>query len=362
MWGFLFLLLLFAAVLYVVMYRSFGATPSGARLDRVRRSPNYDGKSFHYTEHTDVMLPGVSPFTLMREFFRKGVQKKPPVTLPSVKTDLKRLPSDGTSIVWFGHSSYLVKTPTLTVLVDPVLKGLASPVPIAGKPFPGADEYGVEDLPHIDVVLITHDHYDHLHYESVSKLAGTASKFVTSLGVGSHLEFWGVPAANIVELDWWQRQDVGKAAFTATPARHFSGRLFRRGQTLWSGFVLEADGLRLYLGGDSGYGPHFREIGLRFDGFDLALLECGQYSPYWPYIHMQPEETVQAAHDLGAKVLMPVHWAKFELSIHAWDEPIRRAMAKADATGMPTTTPMIGEVVTVNGHYPEKKWWEGVGR
>jgi L-ascorbate metabolism protein UlaG (beta-lactamase superfamily) len=184
---------------------------------------------------------------------------------------------------------------------------------------------------------------------------------VTSLGVGEHLEAWGVPPEKITELDWWESASItNDIEFTATPARHFSGRSFVRGKTLWSAFVLKIHGFQLFLGGDSGYEEHFKEIGKRFSEFDIALLECGQYGVNWPYIHMLPEQTVTAAKDLNVKVLMPVHWAKFELSVHPWDEPINRASKFASENNQPMTTPMIGEPVILNSSYPNIRWWDKV--
>ena len=338
----------------------FGKNPSGQRLERIRKSSNYKSNSFHNQTKTEVLLPGTSMIKMTKDFFfGKPASTKPPKPLPSIKTDLKNLTAENPVIVWFGHSSYLIKSKSFTILVDPVMQGHASPLAMFGKPFAGSDVYSIEDLPSIDLVLLTHDHYDHLHYESVKKLASIAKYFVTSLGVGSHLETWGVPSEKITELDWWESASItNNVEFTATPARHFSGRSFVRGKTLWSAFVLKIHGHQLFLGGDSGYEDHFKEIGKRFGAFDIALLECGQYGVNWPYIHLLPEQTVIAAKELNAEILMPVHWAKFELSIHAWDEPINRATKFAEENNQPVTTPMIGEPVILNSSYPNKRWWK----
>lgn len=339
----------------------FGKNPTGVRQEKILKSPNYVNGSFQNPEPTELMLKDTSYSKLIIDQFKKPDSVKPPKELPSIKTDLKNLPGDLPTIVWFGHSSYLIKSKGLTILVDPVMKGNASPIPIFGKPFAGSDVYSIEDLPDIDLVLLTHDHYDHLHYESIKKLVKSAKFFVTSLGVGSHLERWGVSPDKITELDWWQSKQINNnIAFTAAPARHFSGRSFTRGKTLWSSFVLKLNDHQLFLGGDSGYGKHFKEIGNRFREFDIAILECGQYGKNWPNIHMLPEETAQAAKDLNAKILLPVHWAKFELAFHDWNDPILRATSKANELNQPITTPMIGEPVVVNSHYPNKKWWESI--
>ena len=337
----------------------FGKNPSGKRLERILKSPNYKNNSFHNLTPTEVLRKDASVIKMFKEFFSKPSTTKPPHTLPSVKTDLKNLSSENPTIVWFGHSSYLIKSKNFNILVDPVMQGNVSPFTWFGRPFAGADVYSIDDLPTIDLVLLTHDHYDHLHYESIKKLAYTAKRFVTSLGVGSHLEAWNVPAEKITELDWWQSTSISnEIELTATPARHFSGRSFVRAKTLWSSFVLKLHGHQLFLGGDSGYENHFKEIGNKFGAFDIALLECGQYGVNWPYIHMMPEQTIMAAKDLNAKILMPVHWAKFELSVHPWNEPITRATKYAEETNQAYTTPMIGEPVVLNAVYPNKKWWE----
>ncbi len=357
-----FTLVLAAIVIYwfAVVQPKFGKNPTGKRLDRITKSPNYKVGSFHNLTSTEVLLKSASRTKMFRDFFfGKPASTKPPKPLPSVKTDLKNLSGEQSTIVWFGHSSYLIKSKGYTILVDPVMQGEASPLSAFAKPFVGADVFSMDDLPPVDLVLLTHDHYDHLHYESIKKLATTAKQFVTSLGVGEHLESWGVPSEKIIELDWWESTAINsEIEFTATPARHFSGRSFVRGKTLWSAFVLKIHGHQLFLGGDSGYENHFKEIGKRFGSFDIALLECGQYGENWPYIHMLPEETVMAAKDLNAKVLMPVHWAKFELALHAWDEPINRATKFAEENNQPVTTPMIGEPVVINLSYPNKRWWE----
>lgn len=337
----------------------FGKNPEGVRLQRIINSSNYRDGSFQNLTPTEMILKDASYLKMIRDMFTKPSNVKPPQSLPSVKTDLKNLSDEKPVIVWFGHSSYLIQSKGFTILVDPVLKGNASPVSFLLKPFAGSDVYALTDLPPIDLVLLTHDHYDHLHYDSIKQLATHAKYFVTSLGVGAHLEYWGVDPKKIIELDWFESKIIQpEIELTATPARHFSGRSFKRGQTNWSSFVLQLNGYKLFLGGDSGYENHFKEIGAQYGPFDLALLECGQYGKNWPYIHMLPEQTVQAAKDLDAKVLMPVHWAKFELAFHPWDDSIKRVTKTAVEINQPITTPMIGEPVVLNDSYPNKEWWQ----
>jgi L-ascorbate metabolism protein UlaG (beta-lactamase superfamily) len=358
-----------------MMFSVFGKAATGQRLERMQRSPHYKGDRFENLVPTDVTLKDTSFFKMLREYRNRPADTAPPGRVPAVMTDLRALPGNGVWVVWFGHSSYLLKVEGVTILVDPVFSGNASPVSFFAKAFAGTEAYGVTQMPEIDILVLPHDHYDHLDYKSVKPLAAKAGRVCTSLGVGAHLESWGVPAGKIVELDWWESWEwtrpasAGRQAdrlhFMAAPARHFSGRTFKRGGALWSSFVLKGMGHSLYLGGDSGYESHFGEIGERFGPFGLAILECGQYGKHWPFIHMMPEETVQAALDLRASALLPVHWGKFTLALHPWDEPIKRLVAAftkatvaGGGNGLRLATPLIGQPVEVGGPYPVDRWWE----
>ncbi len=340
--------------------KTTGRNPSGAELDRIKQSINYKSKGFENFSPTPMMLQDSSYYELLLKYFKKDPNVKPPEMLPSVKTNLHGIGSeDKPAIVWFGHSSYFIRFRGKNFLVDPVMSGFASPVSCMVKAFDGADIYTVNDLPDIDYLIITHDHYDHLDYKTVIKLKQKVKQVYTSLGVGSHLIYWGFDASIVHELDWWQSAELGNAiSLTATPARHFSGRGFKRFRTFWSSFVLSSDEYKFFLGGDSGFDSHFSEIGKKFGGFDIALLESGQYNTAWPLIHMMPEETVRAANELNSKVLMPVHWAKFTLAMHAWNEPVERVLSEAGKTGLQVTTPMIGEAVIIDKHYPAGRWWQ----
>lgn len=351
--------LVLATILFM-QQASFGKAPSGARLERIKRSPQYRDGAFQNQSATPALTGGASYFTVIRDFFfGKHERKEPDTALPSVKRDLNQQPSLKPELTWFGHSSYLLQVNGQNILVDPVFSGRTSPVSYAGtKAFLGADVYKAADMPRIDILVITHDHYDHLDYETILKLKDKVGLIVTSLGVGAHLEYWGVPAAKIKELDWWESAEApGGSKFTAAPARHFSGRGFKRNGTLWSSFILETPGYKIYLGGDSGYDKHFTEIGRRFGPFDLAILEDGQYNVFWSNIHMMPEETAQAAVDLGAKVLFPVHWGKFALATHPWDESIQRVLKKSGELKVKVVTPQIGEQVILDSIYPDTQWW-----
>lgn len=335
-----------------------GQNPSGKNLERIRKSPNYKKDGFENLTDTPMMVKGTSYFDLLKKVVNKPVDSKPSSVLPSVKTDLKNIISDKPYIVWFGHSSYFIRIDSKIFLVDPVFSGHASPVSFMVKSFNGSDVYTTEDLPEIDYLILTHDHYDHLDYKTIMKLKIKAKSVVCSLGVSSHLIYWGFDENLITEMDWWQTNKLTENInLTATAARHFSGRGFVRNKTLWSSFILKTQSYNLFLGGDSGFDFHFKEIGDKSGPFDLAILECGQYNSAWPFIHMMPEQTVQAAIDLQAKILLPVHWGKFSLALHPWKEPIERALSAATLQNLKVTTPMIGEPVIVGESYPGKQWW-----
>ena len=342
--------------------KTMGKNPWGARLKKAEGSANYRDGIFQNRSETLVMDGKGDFFKVLRKFLNKPKTVIPPGPLPSIKTDLKNLPDGKPVLVWFGHSSYLIKINGKHILVDPVFSGYASPFNIkSAKSFEGSNVYSVDDMPEIDILLITHDHYDHLDYTTVKKLDKKTKYIITSLGVGSHLDYWGFDSNKVTELDWDDSvEKIAGIKFTATPARHFSGRGFKRAKTLWSSFVLKTRDYSIYLGADSGYDTHFKEIGEKHGPFDLAILESGQYNEMWKPIHMMPEETVQASIDLKAKTLLPVHWAKFSLSLHPWNEPIERVIKKADELQVEITTPMIGEPVVIGEKYPAKLWWRDV--
>ncbi|AXE17586.1 MBL fold metallo-hydrolase [Runella rosea] len=358
------ILFIFIAVIalsgYVYMQQpQFGKNPAELRFERIRTSPHYKNGAFQNEHFTPDLAEGVTYFDILKLYIPKVENKEPSKALPSVKTDLKNISSDKPVVVWFGHSSYFMHIDGKNILVDPVFSGNASPVSFFGANYNGSNVYSIDDFPELDLLIITHDHYDHLDYETVKKLQPKVKRVVTSLGVGSHLAHWGYDESQITELDWWEKTKLDSTFdITAAPARHFSGRGFKRMQTFWSSFILKTPQHNIYVGGDSGYDTHFKEIGDKYGPFDLAILECGQYNDYWKYIHLMPEETAQAAVELRAKLLLPVHWSKFTLALHPWNESIQRVTKKAKALNQPITTPMIGEKVEVGGgEYPVKEWW-----
>lgn len=339
-------------------HKVMGKPPSGKYLEQLKQSVNYKKGAFQNLSETPMMIKDADYWKLTKHFFKKQPGKSPSAEIPFLKTDLTKITSEETTIVWFGHSSYFLRIANKNFLIDPVFSGYADPLSVMVKAFKGSNEYKVADIPAIDYLIITHDHYDHLDHKTVTRLKNKIGHIYCSLGVSSHLKYWGFDTDKITELDWWQTEKPDdNLQLTAAPARHFSGRGLKRNQSLWSSFILRSSKHNLYLGGDSGYDSHFKEIGNKYGPFDIAILEAGQYNTMWPYIHMMPEETVQAAIDLKARALLPVHWGKFSLALHAWNEPIERIIESAKASNLTVHTPKIGQPLVVGADFHSEKWW-----
>lgn len=355
---------LITATFIFLQHPLFGKEPSGERLKRIQQSKNYKNGQFHNLSHTPALTEGATYTQMIKELlFSKIEHTKPTDSIPSEKINLKKNNIADDFMVWFGHSSYFMKINNQTFLIDPVLSKNASPLYGTNTAFKGADKITPADLPSIDFLILTHDHYDHLDYTSFKELKNKVSKIICPLGVGEHLEYWGFPKENITELDWHDTTILNDSLkITATPTRHFSGRSFKRNTTLWASYVFQTKNLNLYLGGDSGYDTHFKEIGKKYGPFDLAILENGQYDKKWKYIHMMPEEVVQASIDLQAKRFFPVHSSKFKLANHPWKEPLQRvSIANEKQTLTQIITPKIGEIIYLNNSQQVfEKWWEQV--
>lgn len=325
---------------------AFGRAPRGERLERILRSPHYRNGAFCNEREVPVMTSDKSLIRGAVEFlFRKTEGLRPDRPLTVVRTDLKKLPADENLLVWFGHSSYLIQVDGKRILADPVFCS-ASPVSFVNRPFKGTDVYRPGDMPDIDYLVITHDHWDHLDYQTVTALKDRVGRVICPLGVGEHLEYWGFDKERIVELDWKEDAalDVG---FTVhcLPSRHFSGRGLNPNQTLWASFLIETPAKTVYMAGDGGYGSHFAEIGKRFPNIDLAILENGQYNEEWRYIHLMPRYMAQAAKELGAGKILTVHHSKYALSKHRWDEPLANARRMAEEDSLNVLIPRMGETV-----------------
>jgi L-ascorbate metabolism protein UlaG (beta-lactamase superfamily) len=348
-------------VLVFLQHPKFGKLPNGERKERIEKSLNYNNGAFKNLNFTP-QLTGEGGFLKMMKDFMNAKNRRPIDIIPSIKTDLLNLNRDKNVLVWFGHSSHFMQIDGKRILVDPVFCGNASPFSFMIKSFKGTDIYTPADIPEIDYLFITHDHWDHLDFKTIKELKLKVKKVITSLGVGAHLERWGYDPKIIVENDWYEEIKL-EAGFTVntTPARHFSGRGPKPNQTLWASFVLETPSTRIFIGGDSGYDKHFAEIGEKFGGFDLVILENGQYNTSWKYIHMMPDEVLQAAKDLKAKRLFPVHNSKFALANHSWDTPLIEITEFNKSVNQPLITPIIGELVNLNDTARIfSEWWVGL--
>jgi L-ascorbate metabolism protein UlaG (beta-lactamase superfamily) len=345
-----------------LQHPKFGASPGGEALPLMQSSPHYRDGRFQNLIPTPVLSEDSNIVSALFSSLTGGERLRPETPIPVRKTDLKTLDRNADALVWFGHSSCFVQVAGRRILVDPVFSAYAAPIPFVNRTFAGSDVYTADDMPEIDCLLITHDHWDHLDYASVRELEPKTRRVVTPLGVGSYLAQWGYAREKIREADWFSAVDAHEdLRIHVLPSRHFSGRLLVRNRTQWAGFAVETPGRRIFFSGDGGYGPHFAEIGQRLGGFDLAVLDSGQYDRRWAYVHMTPEEAVRAAGDLRAKALLPAHVGRFCLSKHPWDEPFKRIVAASEGRSFRLLTPMIGEPAILGGPArPFGPWWERV--
>ncbi len=357
------LVFLFLAVFLFLQMPQFGKTPKGKRLEKIRQSPNFKNGSFQNLRHTPDLTEGVSYSKVLKQFFFEKKERRSPIdTVPSVKTNLKTLDSKEDVLVWFGHSSYFMQIEGKQILIDPVFSGSASPLPVGTKAFKGTDIYSAADIPEIDYLFISHDHWDHLDYKTIQQLKPKIKNVICGLGVGEHFEHWGYDPSIIFEKDWNEEFTLDNGFTVNTfPARHFSGRGLARNKALWLSYILKTSSMTIFIGGDSGYDTHFAEAGEKFGPFDLAILENGQYDAKWRYIHLLPDEILQAAKELKAKKIFPVHSSKFALGNHAWDEPLEKIIQNNEGKNLSVITPMIGEKVMLKEtNQSFTYWWRNV--
>lgn len=331
------------------------------RLTRIRASRHWADGQFINPVETNMMLKGET-WNVFAAWLAKGRKGHPARSIPVIQREaasFSAVPEHDVRVTWMGHSSVMVEVDGARVLTDPVWSERASPVQFAGPRRFHPPPVLLRDLPTPDVVLISHDHYDHLDRTSLEALKERTS-FVVPLGVGQHLEQWGVAPARITELDWWQTHPMESVGLTvvSTPARHFSGRGVARNNTQWASYAIIGKHHRVYFGGDSGLHPGFEEIGKRLGPFDLSLLEIGAYHPSWGDIHLGPDNALAAHRMLGARVLMPIHWATFDLGLHAWNEPPDRLHQLATEQGLEVMFPRVGESVPLSGLLPRTPWWK----
>ncbi|RYE53082.1 MAG: MBL fold metallo-hydrolase [Sphingobacteriales bacterium] len=349
------------AVWLIMSLPVFGKAPKGGRFLRIVQAGNYSSAAFQNRSYTPMKPENISYGQMFYGFlFKRHSDRSPKSNIPTREPNFDGILTP--KVTWFGHSTYLLQSDGMNVLVDPVFCRRASPFQFLGsKNFPGTDFFNPDNLPPIDIIVLTHDHYDHLDYNFIKKFKNERTTFITSIGVGAHLEYWGVVPSAVKELNWGESFEPKEGfRFVADTARHFSGRKFKRNQTLWSAFIMLTPSSRYYLGGDSGYDGHFAAAGEQYGPFDLAILECGQYNDMWPHIHMFPEQTAQAAKDLKAKKLMPVHWGKFSLALHAWYEPAERIIVASEQANIQLLIPYLGQTADIGNSGKPVDWWSAL--
>lgn len=345
---------------------AFGTRPDKTYDEKFKASSHYNQKEkIFFNRRPDLvkeMRKRAMSFAVFKEWFSKGLDRIPTKPLPEVKPSMEEFmaASSEMKVIWFGHSTFLLNMNGRIILVDPVFSGSAAPFSFMVKRFQ-KPVLELAELPKIDYVIISHDHYDHLDMESIQFFKDKDVTILAPLGVSSHMIGWGIDSQKIVELDWWQSHKDGEFEFVATPAQHFSGRNgIHDNTTLWASWVIKNQSHNIYFSGDSGYDTHFKEIGDKYGPFDLAFLENGQYNEKWKEVHMLPEESVQAYFDLRAKRYFPVHWGMFELAFHSWYEPIVKVNQYSKEKGVNLISPKLGEIIQINDQYLNKAWWEEI--
>ncbi|WP_299441541.1 MBL fold metallo-hydrolase [uncultured Phycicoccus sp.] len=338
---------------------AMGARPDGARLERMRRSPQYRAGAFHNRRRGVATLPATQREILER--YRANTEtRRPPGPIPVVSAHREPAAS-GLHVTWFGHASCLVEIDGVRLLLDPVWSERCSPSQHVGPRRLHATPVSLERLGRVDAVVISHDHYDHLDMATIQTLADTTDAvFVVPLGVGAHLDVWGVPSRRVVERDWGESHDVGPVRVTAVEAQHFSGRGLRRDGTLWASWVLASPGGTVFFSGDTGYFDGYAQIAADHGPFDVSLMAVGAYDQAWRDIHLDPEEAVRATAELDGGLLVPIHWCTFVLAPHPWAEPVQRLLTAATAAGVPVVVPRVGDRLDVAAPPPLEPWWEAV--
>jgi L-ascorbate metabolism protein UlaG (beta-lactamase superfamily) len=347
------------------LLKALGRSPAGERLARIRRSPNFRDSRFQNPVPTTVTTPG-SFWPMMKQLLfghEARVPKRPPPIVSLTRSAFADAPPSGLRVTWLGHSTTLIEIDGARVLVDPIWSDRVSPSQAIGPKRFHAPPLPFDQLPALDAVIITHDHYDHLDAPMIQALAAAPAHantpFITTLGVGAHLEAWGVAPERITELDWNESTQVATLTITATPARHFSGRAFHRDRTLWASWVIAGPAHRVFHIGDSGLFDGMAAIGKAHGPFDLTLVKIGAYAPEWPDIHLTPEDAVRVHQMLGGPLMLPIHWGTFNLAMHAWNEPAERLLVAAERAGVRITVPRPGEMVEPASPPVVESWWRG---
>ena len=355
--------ILLVAVYYltVELYPSFGGDLTAAQKEQFKQHKNFKHGQFKNRRDVPEKLSFSKFFDLGYKYLTTEVKNGEPKNAFKNLTINPRdlIDFDGTRLYWFGHSTFLLQHKGTNILIDPMFGKVPAPLNfLGGKRFLEELPISPEELPEINYVLFSHDHYDHLDYASVLKLKDKVKWFITPLGLGNHLIRWGIEEHRIIELNWWESKQFEDFEFICTPAQHFSGRKLNNAQqTLWSSWVIQSNAINLYFSGDSGYDTHFKEIGEKYGPFDLSLLECGQYNKLWPDVHLFPEETVKAGIDLKSKKIIPIHWGAFKLAMHPWNEPAIAVFNESQKKNINLQIPKIGEPIELDSTSSEMDFW-----
>lgn len=350
-----FAVLVIAAIVTLRM-PAFGGVAEGARLERMRHSPQFRGKRF---QNPPPQKDEFEYLTTLRNY-RKNQVRAPEFVVPIVKLAASQFTGDirpGLRAYWIGHSTALIEIDGIRVITDPVFSDYVSPFQGIGPKRLHTLPLALHQIPSLDAVLISHDHFDHLDMAAIKFFAARGTHFYVPLGIGAHLQRWNVPAGQVHEMDWWESASINGVQVNCTPARHYSGRKRADNSTLWSAWLVRGPHTSFYYSGDTGYSPHFSETRKRLGGVDLALIKIGAYGDTWLDIHMDTESAIQAHKDLGAKIFLPVHWATFNLSYHAWDEPILRTLAAAHNANVQVITPAPGEEFEFGKPFENREWY-----
>lgn len=348
----------------------FGGNPDAESQAKITRSPHFKEGKFVNLEPTALGVqnaPEASKRTIWSWFLsvvfppEGKVPSEPLPSQPLNITDMTQNIDNDVVITWLGHSNIFIHINGKNLITDPVFYR-ASPIFVGGKPFSYQHPPKTAELPPIDAVILSHDHYDHLDYQAIKEIASKVKHFYVPLGVAAHLQRWGIEKSRITELDWGEQATLDDITLTFTPNRHFSGRKWgKEVTTLWGSWVIATPTHKLFFSGDGGYGKHFAHIGEQYGPFDLAMVENGAYDAAWANIHMTPEQSYQAALDLRAKAVMPIHWAKYDLAFHPWNEPIERYFVAAKQAPFPVLTPLIGQTYRLSKvERVQKRWWREV--
>jgi L-ascorbate metabolism protein UlaG (beta-lactamase superfamily) len=361
---YVFLLLICIGVVFFLYLKSapqFGAMPHDDHLAEIRTSSHYIDDHFYNDPKVDTFFSPRSTVDLLVEYVHAGDEVTPQALLPTQRYIDSTIGGqlDGPFLTWFGHSTFLYEIGDTKILFDPMLGSHASPFPFGVKRYNYKIPFDATSIPDLDFVIVSHDHYDHLDYSTIISLQAKVKKFLVPLGVGAHLQRWGVPRERIEEFDWGDVMIDDDIAVRAVQSQHYSGRTIGdRQKTLWAAWIIDAVDTKVFFGGDSGYFDGFKDHGRTYGPFDLTLLDSGQYHALWQKAHMTPEDSVQAHQDLRGDVYMPIHWSGFTLSVHPWTEPVERALEAAEKADVEIITPMIGERFHVTKDRPQVRWWE----